>query len=84
MNKNDNALYYSIARIFAKQGKMEEAWKWLNAAADKGFNYYYVLNYDSYLETLRNTPRWNGFMNLITKKKTNIPVIHKRISEGGY
>jgi tetratricopeptide (TPR) repeat protein len=68
--------HYSIARMYAKSGNTTQAWKYLNRAVDLGFNYSYVLQNDSYMESLRKTEKWQTRINGITMKKykQNIPV----------
>ncbi|MFZ1785812.1 MAG: caspase family protein [Ferruginibacter sp.] len=61
--------YYSLARLYAKTGKRNEAWKNLQSAIDMGFNYSYVLQNDSYMVNLRNTAKWQRMISGISMKK---------------
>jgi len=54
----DSTTMYSIARIYAKTGQNDLAWKWLDKAVQAGFNYPYVLKFDPYLEKIRRSERW--------------------------
>jgi Tfp pilus assembly protein PilF len=49
---------YTLARLYAKTGKSAEALKWLETAINYGFKYSYVLQHDSYMESLRKTSKW--------------------------
>jgi tetratricopeptide (TPR) repeat protein len=70
VQKNDTLFNnFTIARLYAKTGKIDEAWKYLQYAIAGGFNYSYVLQNDSYLESLRKTPKWQTIINGITMKK---------------
>ena len=60
---------YTIARLYAKTGKSAEAFKWLETAINYGFNYSYVLQNDSYMESLRKTPKWKTMVGSIAKKE---------------
>lgn len=60
---------YSLARLYAKTGNADEAWKYLQLAIKAGFNYSYVLKNDSYMESLRNTPKWQTTISSIVIKK---------------
>lgn len=60
---------YSLARLYAKTGKTNEAWKYLQAAINFGFNYSYVLQNDSYMENLHKTTKWQTMISGISMKK---------------
>lgn len=60
---------YSLARLYAKAGNTREAWKYLQAAINVGFNYSYVLQNDSYMESLRKTAKWQTMLSSISMKK---------------
>jgi Flp pilus assembly protein TadD len=60
---------YSLARLNAKTGNVNDAWKYLQSAINFGFNYSYVLQNDSYMESLRNTTKWQTVINGIAMKK---------------
>jgi Tfp pilus assembly protein PilF len=58
---NDSTNYltrYTIARLYAQMKNINEAWKWLKSSIDKGFNYYWVLKYDSAWNDYRNLQQW--------------------------
>jgi tetratricopeptide (TPR) repeat protein len=61
--------HYSLARLYAKLGNTKQAWKALQNAINFGFNYGYVLQNDSYLNSLRKTAKWQSMINNITVKK---------------
>lgn len=60
---------YSLARLYAKTGNTAEAWKYLQYALNSGFNFSYVLQNDSYMESLRKTAKWQTMMGSINMKK---------------
>jgi len=60
---------YSLARLYAKTGNANEAWKYLQLAIKTGFNYSFVLQNDSYMESLRSTPKWQTTIRSIVMKK---------------
>ncbi len=60
---------YSLARLYAITGNTNEAWKYLQSAIDFGFNYSYVLQNDSYMESLRKTAKWQTIISGISMKK---------------
>jgi tetratricopeptide (TPR) repeat protein len=60
---------YSLARLYAKTGNVNEAWKYLQLAIKAGFNFGYVLQNDSYMEGLRNTAKWQTTISTISMKK---------------
>ncbi|MFN8290468.1 MAG: caspase family protein [Chitinophagaceae bacterium] len=49
---------YSVARLYAQAGNKTEAWKWLSAAVEKGFRYYWVLQNDESWTGYRETIKW--------------------------
>ncbi len=61
--------HYSLARLYAKSGNTKQAWKALQNAINFGFIYGYVLQNDSYLDSLRKTAKWQTVINNITVKK---------------
>jgi tetratricopeptide (TPR) repeat protein len=69
LNGSNNGLEYTMARLFASQGNIAEAWKWLETAANNGFNYSYVLQFDNYMDNLRKTKKWDPFIERINKEK---------------
>jgi hypothetical protein len=60
MNKDDHLAMYSIARLYAKLDNTTEAWHWLEASVNKGFNYGYALKFDSLFVNLRKSSKWNA------------------------
>jgi len=60
---------YTLARLYAKTGNKNEAFKWLDIAVKQGFNYSYVLKYDPYMNALRNTGRWKKLIIDISMKQ---------------
>ncbi len=67
-NMNVNAAY-SLGRLYAKTGNTSEAFKWVEIAIKRGFNYSYVLKYDPYLDGLRKTERWKTLVNNLSIKQ---------------
>lgn len=59
---------YSLARLYARSGNTREAWKWLEQAIKKGFNYYWVLKFDDSWNILRASSRWNELTGRIKPK----------------
>jgi Tfp pilus assembly protein PilF len=58
LNPGNAATMYTIARIYAQTGNKAEAWKWLEMAMNKGFNYGWVLKFDTAWNTYRKQGRW--------------------------
>lgn len=69
-NNNDDQTTYTIARLYAQMGDNDGAWKWLENAMKKGFNYSWVLKYDLVWETYRGSPRWNSLMSKYPNVRT--------------
>ena len=61
-NNNDKKTVYTIARLYALMKNDEEAWKWLEDAMKKGFNYSWVLQYDPTWENYRGSQQWKDLM----------------------
>ena len=61
-NEKDNMIMFTIARLYARSGKTTEAWKWLEAALQNGFNYSFVLKYDQDMNALRKNNKWKNLM----------------------
>ena len=57
---NEYLTMYTIARLNAQMKNMNEAWKWLKLSIDKGFKYYWVLNYDDTWNDYRKTQQWKN------------------------
>jgi len=51
---------YTIARLNAQMKNMNEAWKWLKLSVDKGFKFYWVLNYDDTWKDYRKLQQWKN------------------------
>ncbi len=65
---NDQQTQYTIARLYAQTGNKTEAWKWLEGAMSKGFNYLYVLNNDPSWNDFRKAPQWDLLLKRFTMK----------------
>ena len=61
-NKGYHHLTYDIARIYALDGKGEEALKWLRITAQEGFPSYTLFARDSFLDPIRKDPAFIQFM----------------------
>ncbi len=72
-NADSAVILYSIARTYAKTGNKTEAWKWLDASLNKGFNYRYVLQNDPFFDELRRSAKWNK---LVIKDNEPVPGGH--------
>jgi len=57
-NPGDSLTMYTIAKLYAKMKNKSDAWKWLKLSIDKGFNYYWVLKYDSNWKDYRSRQQW--------------------------
>lgn len=64
-----NYANYTLARLYAKTGNANEAFKYLQLAIKAGFNYSFILENDSYIESLRKTPKWQTMINGMSLKK---------------
>jgi tetratricopeptide (TPR) repeat protein len=58
MIPNDSCSMYSLARCYALSNKNKEAMQWLSAAVKNGFNYSWVLKYDTAFDQLRKSNDW--------------------------
>jgi protein kinase/serine/threonine-protein kinase len=58
---------YDIARIYALDGKAEEALKWLRTTVEEGFPCYTLFARDSFLDPIRKDP---AFIQFMTEMKT--------------
>jgi len=58
---------YDIARIYALDGKSEEALKWLRITVKEGFPCYTLFARDSFLDPIRKDP---AFIQFMTEMKT--------------
>ena len=56
--KDDRLTIYTIARLYAQMGNTNEAWKWLQMALNKGFDFYWVLQYDTNWNDFRKLGKW--------------------------
>ena len=59
---------YSIARLYARQGKKSDAFTWMKRSIKNGFNYSFVLETDPSLVKLRQTAQWKQLMATVVKK----------------
>ncbi|HKB45849.1 MAG TPA: tetratricopeptide repeat protein, partial [Chitinophagaceae bacterium] len=57
-NPDDSLTMYTIARLYAQMGNKEEAWKWLRLSLNKGFDFYWVLQYDTTWNNFRKLSKW--------------------------
>jgi tetratricopeptide (TPR) repeat protein len=58
---------YTIARLYAQMKNTNEAWKWLKLSIDKGFKYYWVLNYDDTWNDYRKLQQWKNIIGKIPR-----------------
>ena len=68
-NDNDSMTLYTIGRLYAQMGNTAEAFKWLEKAMAKGFNYSFVLTYDPAWEAYRKLPMWTALRTRFPNKK---------------
>lgn len=61
-NKTSHHTTYDLARIYALDGKSEEALKWLRKTVNEGFPSYPLFERDSFLDPIRNDPAFIQFM----------------------
>ena len=61
-NKTSHHRTYDLARIYALDGKSEEALKWLRKTANEGFPCYPLFARDSFLDPIRKDPAFIQFM----------------------
>lgn len=54
--------YYQIASIYAMQSQVDDSLKWLQAAADSGFNEWSYLNQDLRFDMIRKSKRFQEFI----------------------
>ncbi|MEP7254727.1 MAG: caspase family protein [Ferruginibacter sp.] len=66
---DDPNVEYTLARLYAMQGKQAEAFKWMGKAIKNGFNYSFVLATDPLMAGLRKTDKWKVMMKAISKKE---------------
>jgi DNA-binding winged helix-turn-helix (wHTH) protein/TolB-like protein/Tfp pilus assembly protein PilF len=59
---------YNIARIYALDGKSQEALKWLRTTATEGFPHYPLFARDSFLDPIRHDPEFKKFMEEMKEK----------------
>lgn len=60
---------YTLARLYARQGKKTEAMHWLENSIRHGFNYTFILQLDSNMDGLRKTGKWETLMKSIQPKE---------------
>ena len=63
-------IHYNIACVYARQGKADEALKWLGSAVEKGFSDRGLLESDQDLESLRATAQ---FRELVSRLGSEAP-----------
>lgn len=56
--KKKKSYYYSIARMKAKMGNIDEAIGYIHKAIEAGFNYAYVIIFDENLVNVKNDSKW--------------------------
>ncbi|MDQ3175434.1 MAG: hypothetical protein M3Q91_17280, partial [Acidobacteriota bacterium] len=61
-NKTSHHYTYDLARIYALDGKSEEALKWLRKTVNEGFPCYPLFGRDSFLDPIRRDPAFTQFM----------------------
>jgi len=66
-NKTSHHYTYDLARIYALDGKNEEALKWLRKTVNEGFPCYPLFARDSFLDPIRKDP---AFIQFMTEMKT--------------
>ena len=84
IDPTDSMAMYSLARLNARLGNKNEAWKWLEASANNGFGYTFVLNYDPDLEVLRKTARWTRFLNSFESEEAPDKMLPKKLKRIRY
>jgi tetratricopeptide (TPR) repeat protein len=67
-------VYYNIACISAKQGKTDDALKWLADAVDRGFRNRELMQVDRDLDSIRNTPQYRSLLESMQNKQ-QIPTV---------
>ncbi len=61
-NKTSHHSTYDLARIYALDGKSEEALKWLRKTVNEGFPCYPLFGRGSFLDPIRRDPAFTQFM----------------------
>ncbi len=61
-NKTSHHTTYDLARIYALDGKSDEALKWLRKTVNEGFPSYPLFARDSFLDPIRKVPAFIQFM----------------------
>ncbi len=64
---------YSLARLYARQGKKSEALQWLGNALKHGFNYSFILAADPDMDSLRKGSQWKTLMKSFQPKEWKKP-----------
>lgn len=64
---------YNAACVYALRGKKDEAFKWLTAAAEKGFNGADHMAEDTDMDALRDDPRYKDIVAKIEKNASAAP-----------
>lgn len=55
--------FYTIARIYGKNGNPDEAIRWLKSAVERGFNKWAFLQKDPFLESVKDTSYYQALVN---------------------
>ena len=69
---NEAAKHYTIAMLYAKQGKEDQAFTALSSAIKNGFQYGFVLDNDETWEKIRSINRWKQLRKNVQDKKYRI------------
>ena len=69
---NEAAKHYTIAMLYAKQGKKDQAFTALSSAIKNGFQYGFVLDNDETWEKIRSINRWKQLRKNVQDKKYRI------------
>lgn len=69
MAPNDKTLRYNLACSYAQMGKLDEAFKSLDLAIDKGFDHWEWMRMDGDLKPLHKDPRWKKALKRQHEKK---------------
>lgn len=73
LKPDDAGTLYTLAKLSALTGNKSAAWKWLQAALEKGFNYGFVLNADAVWLTYRKTAQWTALLQKFPMRKYKEP-----------
>jgi hypothetical protein len=62
INRGYHHYTYTVARIYALDGKSEEALKWLRVTVKEGFPCYPLFQRDPFLDRIRKDPEFSGLL----------------------